>query len=207
MPLNFEKVWGAWEEVVWETSPRLTKVVAYINNEGYQSGVTSIRVMMKGPIPDDGKTFGLENPRAQEWFARDGGTVSKIKGIQDTTGNLIKTQINDALTKGKSYGELATQIKNTFGEMKRSRAERIAVTEIGNAYEAGNFNTAKSIEDLGVPMLKQWNTSQDDKVDDDCLANEAEGPIPIDQAHKSGDMEPLAHPNCRCYETYMMDEE
>ena len=207
MAINFDKVWGAWEEVVWETSPRLTKVIAYINNDGYLSGVTGVKVLVKGPLPDDGKTFTLENPRAVDWFSREGGTVDKIRGIQETTGNLIKTQVTDALTKGKSYGELATQIKETFTDMKRTRAERIAVTEIGNAYEAGNYNTAKEIEDLGVPMLKQWNTSQDDKVDDECMANEAEGPIPIDQPHQSGHMEPLAHPNCRCYETYMMAEE
>jgi len=54
----------------------------------------------------------------------------------------------------------------------------------------------------GITMVKKWMNSQDDRVSDGCLENTADGFIPIDEYHTSGDQQPPRFPGCRCYEIY-----
>jgi len=75
----------------------------------------------------------------------------------------------------------------------------VAVTEIGNALEAGSAITAKELQDAGLVMEKSWLTVGDDRVcSEECELNEAQGWIPLDEPFASGHMHPLAHPACRC---------
>jgi hypothetical protein len=48
----------------------------------------------------------------------------------------------------------------------------------------------------GVVKGKSWQCA--DGCCDVCLVNESEGVIPLMQAFRSGDLAPLAHPNCHC---------
>ena len=88
MALNFDRIFSIWEEVATETGPELRRIVSSIDKDGYKAGALAVKVVMRGPGVDT-HTFNLENPRAVEWFAQNGGTVDKIKGIQDTTAGLI----------------------------------------------------------------------------------------------------------------------
>ena len=74
----------------------------------------------------------------------------------------------------------------------------VAVTEVGNAYEAGTAGTIRQLEQTGLAMEKSWLTVGDDRVDDECAGNEAAGWIPATAAFPSGHDRPLAHPACRC---------
>ena len=80
----------------------------------------------------------------------------------------------------------------------RNRAELIAVTETGNAYEKAAMLQAEALQQAGLPMEKSWNTVGDDRVSDGCQENEDAGWIPIDEPFPSGDMQPLRFPGCRC---------
>jgi hypothetical protein len=52
-------------------------------------------------------------------------------------------------------------------------------------------------------MEKSWLTVNDDHVDvEDCLTNQEQGWIPIEDTFQSGHMQPLAHPYCRCTALY-----
>lgn len=151
-------------------------------------------------------SFDLKNPRAVAYLKSRG--AANVTAISETTREYLKTIITEGVEQGWSYGRLAARIRERFAEfadgapITASRARLIALTEIGNAYEAGNAAVVGDLTDSGLEMEKSWLTVGDGNVDDICAENEAEGWIPVDQAHKSGDMQPLAHPNCRCTELY-----
>lgn len=152
--------------------------------------------------------FGLRNPRAVAYLEDHGyGLISQIDAV--TRGN-IATIVDNALAEGWSYSKTAREISALYREMAvgvpqrhlRSRAELIAVTETGNAYEAGNEMVVRDLADGGLRMEKQWLTVGDDRVSDGCQANQDEGWIPAEQAFSSGHMRPLRFPGCRCTTLY-----
>lgn len=195
-----------WQAVDQDTFDDLQKAITGIESDGMLQGGQQLKVLLghyeQGKWVSIPKFWDLSNPRAVAWFAKTGGNVSYISGIQQTTQNEIKTIIGKAIDEGWSYGQTAREISGKFDEFSRDRAARIAVDETGNAYEAGNKEFANSLQEDGVDLEKMWNTSHDDKVSDLCRGNEADGWIPIDQPHNSGHQQPLGHINCRCFETY-----
>jgi phosphohistidine phosphatase SixA len=86
------------------------------------------------------------------------------------------------------------------GSDKMSRADTIALNTVSNGYHAGGADAAEQATALGRDVEKAWIT--EDNPCETCIANEAEGYIPQDAPHDSGDFEPPAHPNCQCSEVY-----
>jgi len=148
--------------------------------------------------------FTLKTPLAVQWLENYGAV--EVAGIDVTTKGYLNTVITDAMDSGQSYAKTAREIKNRFNEFAigqpqkhiRSRAELIAVTETGNAYEEASMIQSQSLQNAGLPMEKSWLTSRDDRVSDGCMENEDAGWIPLDDAFPSGDMRPLRFPGCRC---------
>lgn len=147
-------------------------------------------------------SFDLHNPRAAAYMKEHGAAL--VTKIDEETRNLIKTVLDDGINNGWSYGKIARMIHDRYDDMSVARAQRIAVYETGMAYEKGNAVVVRDLQDGGLEMEKSWLTVGDDKVEEECLANEADGWIPADEAHSSGDMEPLQHGGCRCSELYRM---
>lgn len=146
--------------------------------------------------------LGLRNPRAVAAFNYQGG--QRIAGIDRATRRYIQTVLSNALVEGHSPQRAAREIVKRYAEFGapsplghvRNRAELIAVTEMGDAYVAGNFAAAKA---SGLPVDKRWLTAGDERVDDEvCLPNEGAGWIDVDETFPSGHMGPTAHPGCRC---------
>lgn len=192
-----------WDVITHNSTDELQRIIVNAEVDGMRAGATRTGkiLSMTGPLPHS--TFNLANPRAVQWFTQSGGgSVDLIKGIQTTTGDQIKTIIGNAINTGQSYGKTAKEIKDSFDGMSRTRATLIAVTETGKAYEEGNAEFGRSLQDAGITMVKQWITSNDDRVSDGCWDNEDEGPIPINQYHRSGHQQPPRFPSCRCYEAY-----
>lgn len=152
--------------------------------------------------------FSLTNPRAIAYSEAHAGEA--ITNIDRTTKDDIRRIIVAGISDGASYSEVAANIKARYVQYAvgvpqrhiRSRAELISVTEIGNAYQAGNHIAAQSIAATGVKMEKSWLTSNDDRVSDGCTANQDDGWIDIEAAHSSGHQTPLRFPGCRCVEQY-----
>ena len=148
--------------------------------------------------------FDLGNPRAVQYIDDHGAAL--VTRVDATTREYIKGVIAKGTDRGWSYDEMARQITSRYAEFAvgrpqehiKSRAHLIAVTEVGNAYSEGNLQMAQRIAGAGIPMEKKWDTMGDERVDAECLANAAEGWIPLDQAFSSGHLRPLAHPACRC---------
>lgn len=141
-------------------------------------------------------SFDLKNPRAVKYVKSRG--AENVKGINETTKDQLKTLIAKAVEDSKSYTEITALIRQAFADFSLYRARLIAVTEVGNGYEAGNRMLIDDVIDGGLEMEKSWLTVGDENVDQECADNEAQGWIPVDQAFGSGHDQPLAHPNCRC---------
>jgi len=133
-------------------------------------------------------------------------TKMQLHSINRTTQGYINTQIRHAMEEGWSYDRTAKAISTRFEEFAigkpqlhiQSRAHLVAVTETGNLYVEANMQTARTIQDMGLPIEKYWANAGDDRVSDGCLANTAVGYIPLNDKFPSGHMQPLRFPGCRC---------
>lgn len=189
-----------WEDVETKTTRPLQEAITAIEYEALLKGAAQLKTQMRFDVKS---TFTLTNPRAVAWIQKTGGSLSYIKDIQKTTKESLKGLIAQGLDNGWGYTQTAKEIRKLFdGPITTRRAQLIAVTESARAYEAGNRAFADSLKDDGIEMEKLWTTSHDDRVSDGCRANEANGWIPIDEAHTSGDQEPPRFPGCRCFEQY-----
>lgn len=152
--------------------------------------------------------FNLKNPRAVEYIEEHGAAL--VTGINETTRDYLRTIIRNGTDEGWSYNRMARAIAERFTEFAvgkpqehiESRAHLVAVTEVGNAYEAGNEIVVNDLAAAGLRMEKKWDTIGDNRVSDGCRENEQAGWIPIDEAFPSGDMRPLRFPGCRCTVLY-----
>lgn len=152
--------------------------------------------------------FSLTNPRAVA-YTRDKAAES-ISGIDAETKDVVRRILVTGIENGDSYSSIAKQIKDRYTQFAigvpqqhiRSRAELIAVTEVGNAYQAGNLIAAQEMRENGLKMQKSWLTSNDERVSDGCKENAAQSWIDVNKAHASGHMTPLRFPGCRCTELY-----
>ena len=119
-----------------------------------------------------------------------------VKNVTDDTAKMLSTVIAEALETNMSVPQLAKELRDRFAEIGKNKSVAIARTEMGEAISDGAFQANKAV---GADTKESIQTTD---LDDICAVNEADGRIPIDQAHSSGDMHPLYHVNCMCTEAY-----
>ena len=111
--------------------------------------------------------------------------------ITDSTREMIRADVTQAINEGWSNQKLAKAMKESYG-FSKDRATMIARTETNVAQKAGAVEGYKA---SGVVEGKQWLTADDDLVEEDCQENADEGVIGLDDDFTNGDN---PHPNCRC---------
>lgn len=156
-------------------------------------------------------SFTLKNPRAVEYLHGYGAAL--VAKIDDVTRSEIRRILEQGAANGWSYDHVAREITARFQQMAaptpqlhiQSRAHLIAVTELGNAYEAGNMLVARGLQSSGVKVQKSWLAVGDRRVDPLCASNAAAGWIPLDHPFPSGHDRPTAHPACRCTLLYQQE--
>lgn len=153
-----------------------------------------------------GISFDLLSPLAVQYLESDRPLV--LSTLSQTTKDSIKPILQEALQSGQSYTETARQLTEAFG-FSPDRAQMIAVNEIGHAYEWGNYVPMQDAKAKGYKVEKKWSTVHDNRVTDECKANEAmsketDGWIPLDTPFDSGDdTAPRdSNPRCRCTTLY-----
>lgn len=152
--------------------------------------------------------FQLSNPRAVAYIEQNGAL--RVAGINDTTQAAIRNIVTQGTREGWSYDRVAREINRQFREFAvgrpqehiQSRGHLVAITEMGNAYEAGSAVVIDDLQAAGLEMEKKWLTVGDNRVSDGCKENGAEGWIPYSQAFQSGHARPLRFPGCRCTTLY-----
>jgi hypothetical protein len=130
-------------------------------------------------------------------YLRDNSLGKLTIDLGDETEKRLRGALADAWDAGGSYDQMVTAITDTFDGFTQTRVDAIAQTEAVDAYNAARSDIAA---EAGFDE-KSWETESGNPCAT-CLANEAEGWIPIDQDHASGDSEPTAHTNCECVENY-----
>lgn len=146
----------------------------------------------------------LPNYRAQAYAKKH--AAEAVTQINDTTRKEIAKIVSDGVKNGTSYNDIAKAIKTKFEEFAvpkpqqhvPNRAVLVAVTELANAYCAGNMQVGNFLQDSGLKMMKAWQTLEDNRVSEGCRHNEAQGWIPLDKEFGSGHDHPPRFPGCRC---------
>ena len=140
-------------------------------------------------------SFELPFPEAVQYAnTRAAELVSQINATTRADVNRLVTQ---AVDQGQSYTQLAKSLRDKYTQFHtprpqlhiRDRAEGIAVHEIGDAYEAGNMQTASTLKDAGLVMQKSALTVGDSRVDPECQANQDQG-LDTDRRTISGRQRP-----------------
>lgn len=151
-----------------------------------------------------GISWGLENPRAVAYAEQH--AAAQVTKINDTTRAYLNALISNATAEGVSYTRLAQMIEDKFGEFATAggnpRSRRVAVYELGDAYEAGNEMAAHELEDAGLDVERKWLTRGDDKVRPSHQDSQAEGWQPLDHVFASGATRSPTDSGCRCVMIY-----
>ncbi len=144
----------------------------------------------------DADLTSLVNTRAVDWAKRRAADLIKTDGtggeLIDATRNLIRSTIEQASQEGWSARELANALQDSYA-FSRDRATTIARTELMMAYSNGAMQGYIA---SGVVKGKKWILDPDPCPV--CIANAAQGEIPLLQAFQGGVMTSPQHPRCRC---------
>lgn len=141
--------------------------------------------------PDLLKEVYADAEAAAEKRVTDLLTSGADENIVDTSRRMIRSVIRRSI-------ETATPVLSLLTDayvFSVDRADLIAYYEKRSSTNDGKLEAADL---LGPEYGKRWRTKKDGIVETICEANEAQGAIPLDQPFQSGDMAPLAHPECRC---------
>lgn len=123
--------------------------------------------------------------------------------ITDSLRDDLRAAVSDAIDQGLSAADLADNIEDMAG-FSAERAEMISRTEIVNANNQAHMTAFRS---SGVVDQKEWSTSNEESVCEDCQGNEDEGAIDLDDDFQSGDDAPTAHPMCICVLVAVVNED
>jgi uncharacterized protein with gpF-like domain len=157
--------------------------------------------LIKDDDPDDiiKTAFNVVNAEAgpyAETYA-----AARVTQINTTTRNQLNTLISQGIDSGWSYDRLAEKIVD-MGGFSEERARRIAVYELRDAYEGGQFKMISRMNLTGLPMETAWLTAGDDRVRDSHRASQAEGWQDVGYVFASGAERPPVDPGCRCTSLY-----
>lgn len=175
-----------------------------LTREGMEAGlydnILSALFMGGGHLVDDVGMpltigFNVENPRAVAWAAEH--AAGQVARINLGTMQGIRGVIVEAVANGWSYTRTAERLVGLF-EFSAGRAERIAVYEIGAAYEQGKRLAALELAGQGLKMEKKWQSAGDARVRPAHRDNQGAGWIGMDAPFPSGDELPPSDPGCRC---------
>ncbi len=149
--------------------------------------------------------FDVTNPEVSRYLRSVG--AERIVGIEQTTREEVRAILSKAADEGWSYTRTARELRTRYQEFAgpplrgglkklRSRAELIAVTELGEAYEHATMLVAQELARSGVTIEKSWLAPANPCPV--CAPNPGAGWIPLARAFPSGHQRPTAHPSCRC---------
>jgi SPP1 gp7 family putative phage head morphogenesis protein len=117
-----------------------------------------------------------------------------LKGVDRTTKKWIAETIYTGKENQLTNAEIEKILKEKMPDISRSRAETIIRTEMNNAVNKGELETAirnKASE-------KSWRVAEDERLCEICNGNGEDGWVGLGANFRSGHDSPPAHPNCRC---------
>ena len=145
-------------------------------------------------LGDEGEIFDQINTRAVEWADEHAGDL--VSGVNATTRDAVRQEVAAGLANGENYKQIIARVEG-LGAFSDDRANLIGETEIANANSAGALNGLFQARGNGVDVKKGWLTAGGlERVCPICVANEAVGPLELEEPFPSGDQHSPAHPRC-----------
>lgn len=196
----------AWEVVWWDVSANTYDLFITALQSGMEPAMQAGYAQQVATLGID-LQFQLDSPAAVAYLEKHAAAM--VTAIDETTRDALNTIISNGIKNKLSYDQIAEQIQQQFQQFSvkgrgpshiRSRAELIAVTEIGNAYAEASHQVGLDLAAAGLTVVHSWSNTGDKRVSAGCLANTAQGWIPIDEDFQSGHARPLRFPGCRCAE-------
>lgn len=150
--------------------------------------------------------FNLRNPGVTKAFGR---RVNKVSGINATTRDSIRAQLQAGEAAGESIKDLAARVGDVFDMASGYRATMIARTETNGAVnEADHLAAGQAESEADLKLVKEWVAIQDDRTRDSHAEIDGEK-VGLDETFGNG----LAYPgdeagdagevvNCRCTLVY-----
>lgn len=137
---------------------------------------------------------------SSEYAALRGGELLTLDGdvnLMALTRRRVAGVVSKAMEEGVGIQELRKRLE-ADQSFSRERALRVARTETTIAQGQGSKAAARE----QGRNEKRWISQGDSLVTAECLENEAEGWIGLDDAFASGQDVVPQHPNCRCSNLY-----
>ena len=189
----------AWQKVETNTELNWKKVLVEMQTPAIIAGANDALQIMRMQAE-----LAVQDPRVLTYLQTNSAT--RISAINETTREAVQSIIMKGQEAGWSYEELAKALHQRFEEFRvgtpqahlRTRAELIAVTEVGDAYCEGPLLAGRDLAAAGFKMTKSWLTVGDDRVSAGCNENESASAIALESQFPSGHMRPLRFPGCRC---------
>lgn len=196
---------GDWQALVEVAAPLLADVML----DGGLQGLAQIGVQ------PGGREAGLRR-RAETWARSRAAAMVGMKWVDEElvpnpdaqwqitegTRDMLRGLVVDALDQGWSTAELADAMAESYA-FSETRAEVIARTETARADSEGALDGYRA---SSVVTGKRWLTAQDDRVSEECVANEKAGVIALDDDFPGGVASPPQHPQCRCVVLPVLDD-
>jgi hypothetical protein len=131
--------------------------------------------------------------RAIAQYLKEKGFVKLAKDIDATSKERIVNALVDAFDGGGTYKDAVSAIRGAYGDMKETRADMIARTELNGAYNDAMLTSAREVDGA----MKTWDPDGE-ACEEICTPNVDQGAIPVDDDFESGDDAPPGHPHCDC---------
>lgn len=177
------------------------KVLSAVASAGAQSGLMEVKAYTA-------PNFERANTKAIDWAQDRAAELVGMRwdgdelvpnpnpewAITDSTREMIRDDVRDAIAEGWSRKELADKLSESYA-FSEERADMISRTEISRTLVMGNLEGWRN---SGVVAGKRWIVGNDHDHDDECDDNALDDIIDIDADFSSGDDAPPAHPNCSC---------
>ena len=144
-----------------------------------------------------GMDWTLVNVDARDWAARHAAEM--ISQLDDVTRRGVRQAVTRWIDNGEPLDSLISDIEPLFG---RARAERIAATEITNAYASGN---RIAYQESGVVQAWEWRTAMDERRCPTCAGLEGRQTF-FGGQFAPGISQPPAHVGCRCWVVPVLKE-
>lgn len=128
-------------------------------------------------------------------------TLTTVERIQDAVAKWVKNWL--------SYSEIADRIEELDPFVfSRTRAELIAINQVGKAYQFGEFRASQALVQEWYKVFKKWSTVHDARVTPTHTENEQDWWIWLDDKFSwTWDLIPPAadNPRCRCSLLYHVE--
>lgn len=115
--------------------------------------------------------------------------------LDATTKRDLKDVLTASVDASLSPVETKKAIQQLFVSYETQRSAQAGQYESLLAFNRGNF---QSIVDTSVSYDKLWLTADDNRVEQECLDNAAQGWVGLSVSYNTGGLYPPAHIGCRC---------